>query len=74
MFLKPQRSGKTEVGSPKFRAVIACPLAVEPGAHDQAILDIWILFFDCGIGCKWAVEVFCVIPTADGQHRRLDIL
>ena len=74
MFLKPKRSGKAEVGLTKFRAVIAGPLTVEPGAHHKTILDIRVLFFDCGVGCKRAVEIFSVIPTADGKYGRLDIL
>ena len=55
-------------------SVISRPTAVIPRADNEDVKDSGVLFLDMLICFERAIEIFVVVPTANGHCRTADIL
>ncbi len=55
-------------------AIAAGPSAVNPGAHHDGVRTPGALSLDAAICLQGSKEILRIEPSADGQHRGLDVL
>ena len=68
------RHAAAKINIPKALTGFARPAAVYPGAHHDAVVGAWVLFFDGLVSGPRAKAVFRVEQTADGQYGRFHVL